>query len=71
MSVIPTTDDPAKVHGQWIGTYTGTSEGTIILNIDECDAAYEGVAYLLPTAGALFPGLDGTCEELRDRNFEI
>jgi hypothetical protein len=23
------------------------------------------------TAGSLFPGLDGMCEELKDRNFEV
>ena len=27
--------------------------------------------YMGITAGSLFPGLDGACEELTDRNFEI
>jgi hypothetical protein len=27
--------------------------------------------YIGITAGSLFPGLDGACEELKDRNFEI
>jgi hypothetical protein len=30
------------------------------------DLRYMGI-----TAGSLFPGLDGACEELADRNFEI
>ena len=32
--------------GQWIGTYTGSSEGMIIVNIDERSSHYQGVAYL-------------------------
>ena len=31
-----------------------------------CELRYMGI-----TAGSLFPGLDGACEELKDRNFEI
>jgi len=30
------------------------------------DLRYMGI-----TAGSLFPGLDGACEELKDRNFEV
>jgi hypothetical protein len=29
------------------------------------------LAYMGITAGSLFPGLDGTCEELRERNFDF
>ncbi len=32
--------------GQWIGDFEGTSSGEIILNLDETDDAYEGIAYL-------------------------
>jgi len=32
--------------GQWLGTYTGSSEGTIIVNIDERSSHYQGFAYL-------------------------
>ena len=35
-----------KMRGQWIGNYDGTNSGEIILNLDETDDAYEGVAYL-------------------------
>ena len=31
----------------------------------------EELSYMGITAGALFPGLDGACEELKERNFEI
>jgi hypothetical protein len=34
------------------------------------DVARE-LAYMGITAGSLFPGLDGACEELKQRNFEI
>lgn len=32
-------------------------------------AAFRELAYMGITAGALFPGLDGACEELKERNF--
>lgn len=32
--------------GQWIGSYTGTSVGMIVVNIDERSSHYKGVAYL-------------------------
>jgi hypothetical protein len=33
------------MNGQWIGTFTGTSSGTIHANIDETESNYVGVAY--------------------------
>src|SRR5690349_17680573 len=35
------------MNGQWIGTYTGSTGGTIIVNIDEREENYQGVAFLL------------------------
>jgi hypothetical protein len=32
--------------GQWIGNYLGSSNGEIILEIDELKEGYQGVAYL-------------------------
>jgi hypothetical protein len=29
------------------------------------------LGYMGITAGSLFPGLDGACEELRERNFDL
>jgi len=34
--------------GQWLGKYVGTVTGKIMLNIDEVDGVFEGVAYLHP-----------------------
>ena len=54
MSTLP------KMNGQWIGTFTGTSSGTIHANIDETETNYVGVAYLfdnniqLPASVAYF-----------------
>jgi len=45
----------AKMNGQWLGRYAGPGAGRIILNIDERDTAYEGVAYLLPDDFKTFP----------------
>ncbi len=39
---------PDKLNGQWIGTYAGTDNGAIHLNIDENESNYGGVAYLFP-----------------------
>jgi hypothetical protein len=34
--------------GQWIGTYQGDVDGKVMINVDEVDDHYEGIAYLLP-----------------------
>ena len=34
------------MNGQWLGEYTGTTSGSLILNIDQRNEVYEGVAYL-------------------------
>jgi len=56
--------------GQWLGTYSGsTGGGKIIINIDERELNYQGVAYLhaedktLPSTAAFFktPNKDGKC----------
>jgi hypothetical protein len=36
------------LRGQWIGKYEGSTGGEIILNVDELEEGYLGVAYLLP-----------------------
>lgn len=35
------------MQGQWLGTYTGTSTGAIMVNIDERESCYQGTAYLV------------------------
>jgi hypothetical protein len=53
-------NNPEKMNGQWIGSYTGTTDGPIHVNIDEDESNYLGVAYLfnnnkeLPPAVAYF-----------------
>lgn len=48
------------MNGQWLGTYTGSSNGRIIVNIDELESNYVGVAYAidanteLPTSAVSF-----------------
>ncbi len=48
------------MNGQWIGKYSGTSEGMIIVNVDDRGAYYEGAAFLheanqtIPGAAATF-----------------
>jgi len=34
------------LNGQWIGTYAGSSQGKIIINVDERESNYQGAAYL-------------------------
>lgn len=34
------------MNGQWVGTYSGSNEGLIIVNFDDRGSHYEGVAYL-------------------------
>jgi FRG domain len=49
-----------KMNGQWLGSYTGSSEGSIVINIDERRTHYQGVAYVnqhdknLPSTAAFF-----------------
>lgn len=35
--------------GQWIGTYHGSTNGKLMINIDEMDDHFEGVAYVYPS----------------------
>ncbi|MEY8197746.1 MAG: hypothetical protein RPS47_00715, partial [Colwellia sp.] len=34
--------------GQWTGEFTGTNEGTLVVNIDKVDGHFEGVAFIQP-----------------------
>src|SRR5439155_24416947 len=59
------------MNGQWIGNYTGTSPGMIVVNVDERSTHYEGVAYLnenqptLPSTAASFRTIN------KDRSFHF
>jgi hypothetical protein len=41
------------VKGQWIGSYTGSNSGSIVINVDDLASHYEGVAYLIDSDDAL------------------
>ena len=41
------------------------------LPLKERDKVIQELRFMGITAGSMFPGLDGACEELKDRNFEI
>jgi hypothetical protein len=36
------------MRGQWLGVYSGSVEGKVMINIDEVDDHFEGVAFLTP-----------------------
>jgi len=42
-----------KLNGQWLGTYTGSSTGSILVNIDERLEQYQGTAVLIEDDKAL------------------
>lgn len=42
----------------------------IDLPVRERDNVIQELRYMGITAGSMFPGLDGACEELKERNFE-
>jgi hypothetical protein len=52
-----------------------TQEKTYLTAIDlpvrERKKVVHELSYMGITAGSLFPGLDGACEELRERHFDI
>ena len=61
-----------------IETYIRSNETTnkkylwaIDLPVQERMKVIQELSYMGITAGSLFPGLDGACEELKERNFEI
>ncbi len=39
--------------------------------VSERKKAKQELSYMGITAGSMFPGIDGVCEELRERNFNI
>lgn len=41
------------MRGQWIGKYTGSVQGDVIVNIDETENGYIGIAYITPADKAI------------------
>lgn len=59
------------MNGQWVGEYSGSNSGTIIINVDELLDTYKGIAYihdgsnLLPSTAVIFETLN------KENNFSI
>lgn len=43
----------------------------IDLPVHDRERVLQELRYMGITAGSMFPGLDGACEELKERNFEV
>ena len=52
------------MNGQWMGKYTGTSEGRLMINMDDRGSHFEGVAYLEPSE----KGIPWTGADLKTAN---
>ncbi len=55
------------MRGQWIGKYTGSVQGDVILNIDETEEGFVGIAYVTPSdkglpSSAAYFATDGKSE---------
>ena len=37
----------SNMNGQWLGKYTGTSSGSVVLNIDDVGTCFQGIAYVI------------------------
>ena len=59
----------------YISIYEQASTKTYLqafdLPLKERDKVIQELRFMGITAGSMFPGLDGACKELKDRNFEI
>jgi hypothetical protein len=55
--------------GQWVGDFAGTSQGRIIVNIDDRGSHYLGEAYLAPTQGPPLVALFTLHERKTDLQF--
>jgi len=53
------------------GIKNKTYLSAIDLPVRERRDVFSELRYMGITAGSLFPGLDGACEELAERNFEV
>jgi len=72
VSAITNVDD-IETYIQSVEKATGTGPylTAIDLPVSERDAVFNDLTLMGVTAGSLFPGFDGTCEELKERNFNL
>ena len=69
-SIITNVDD-VETYIRSVETNGKTYLWAIDLRVSERRQVVRDLSYMGITAGSLFPGLDGACEELAERNFEI
>lgn len=41
------------MRGQWLGSYSGGADGKVMINVDEVEGHFEGVAYVIPSTREL------------------
>jgi FRG domain-containing protein len=59
------------MEGQWVGTYAGSSSGSVIINVDKCESNYRGVAYLFGDDKALPGSAAAFTTATKDKDFSI
>jgi hypothetical protein len=59
------------LNGQWHGSYTGSSMGTLIINIDKSESNYRGLAYLCGEDKALPGSVAGFATANKDKEFSF
>ncbi len=64
-------NEAGKLNGQWIGTYTGTTNGRVHVNIDEDESNYRGVAYLFNDNPELPPAVAYFSTPSKDQKFSF
>jgi hypothetical protein len=64
-------DGVLAMNGQWIGQYTGTNLGNVMINLDDLGSHFRGVAYLTDSNTTL-PGIGASFRTRnRNANFEL
>ena len=69
VSTITNVDDIETYIREMEDRESQTFLSAVDLPVSARDEVFSELAYMGITAGSMFPGLDGTCEELRERNF--
>src|SRR5215469_10660546 len=59
------------LNGQWLGEFEGTNPGKIIVNVDELESSYEGVAFLFNNDRTLPPAAAGFSIPEKVHTFEM
>jgi len=60
-----------KMNGQWLGTFSGSTAGSVIVNIDERQEHYEGVAILIEDDRSLPDSVVSFSTTNKDSSFQF